>query len=421
MNFLRSIFPKSGFLNTVLKMLSANLIVQIISFLLAIIITRLYTDNDFGVFAKFMSVANIFIIMASARLEYAVILPKNDKEAHTLVSLGIIFSFFTALISFFVLYFFSDALNTYFKLDSFQDWIFLLPAVVFFSGFFIMLANFKNRQKQYNQLIAGQSILGISNPLSSIAYHNVFANGLIYGVLSANILGSVFLGFQFVKNRTYAKTVDFKNTLLKYYRFPTYNLLHALLNSISANLPVFMLSVVFENYLIGLFTMALGKVFKPINLFGNSIYQVLSKKIVDDLHHKVVVVNQFVKILKTLFLLGFIPFLILYFNAEEIFSFVFGTHWAAAGFYLKPLLPWLFLSYLTSSFSFIPNLLKQQKAALLLEAVHLVLRFFALYYGIYKMDLSLALSLYSWVGVFVLSITLVWYYNLLKNIKEINF
>lgn len=419
-NILNTLF-KSSVVQNVTKLLSGNIAIQIVAFLLAIIITRLYTNDDFGLLAKFMSIAGVFTVISTARMEYAVILPKKDEEANELVSFGLVSAFFFAFVSFLMLFFFSEKINSYFAIDSAQDWIFLLPAVVFFSSSFNLFLSLTNRNKAYNKLILGQATTGISNPVSAIFLNKISSWGLIQSIAIAQFLGTLWLGFDFWKKNLFSFKVHFKDILKKYYHFPTYNLAHALINNLSSNLPVFMLSAVFENYLIGLFTMALGKIFKPINLFGNSIYQVLSAEMVDDLHQSKDVSKQFIKIVLSLFALGIVPFSILYFNANEIFAFVFGAQWEEAGTYLKDLLPWLFMIYLTTGFSFIPNLLKKQKAALIFEIIQFGLRFMALTVGLQEANLSKALSYYSAVGVFMLSIVLVWYYYLLKNKSKFNY
>lgn len=420
LNFSNKIINQSSFINNVGKLLTANVLVQIVAFVLSTIITRLYSDDDFGVLAKFMSVAGIFIVLATARLEYAIILPKDDEEAKSIFSLSFLISIIVSLFSFLFLLIFRNKIESYFNIENVSSWIILMPLVVFFSGFINIAVNYKNREKKYNQMAIGQSVAGVLNPIFSISFFKILYNGLIEAVFVSNFFASIYLGITLLKENIFKTTVKFSVVLKKYYRFPSFNLVHALLNIISSSLPVFMLSPVFENHLIGLFTMAMGKVFKPVNLFGSAIYQVFSKKIVDDLHLKKDVSLQVRKVLLVLFGLGIVPFLILYMYAPSIFSFIWGEDWMQAGVYLKLLLPWLFMVYLTSSLSFIPNLLEKQKTALFIEFIYLVLRFFALSYGIKNGSLEMALSAFSWVGVFVLSFTLAWYYYLVKNVGNQN-
>lgn len=415
-----NIFKQSSFVNNVGKLLTANVLVQVVAFVLSTIITRLYSDDDFGLLAKFMSVAGIFIVLATARLEYAIILPKNDDEAKSIFSLSFALSIIVSLLSFFVLLIFKNNFESYFNIENLQSWIFLMPLTVFFSAFVNIAINYKNREKKYNQMAIGQSMVGVLNPIFSISLFKIIYNGMIEAIFVSNFFASIYLGFTLLKENIFKSGVEFSSILKKYYRFPSFNLVHALLNIISSSLPVFMLSPVFENHLIGLFTMAMGKVFRPVNLFGSAIYQVFSKKIIDDLHLKKDVSLQVRKVLLVLFVLGIFPFSILYIYAPSIFSFIWGEDWMQAGVYLKLLLPWLFMVYLASSLSFIPNLLEKQKTALFIELVYLVLRFLALSYGIKNGSLEMALNAFSWVGVFVLSFTLVWYYLLVKNVGNEN-
>lgn len=413
----KNIFSRSPFLANVTKLLSVNVLVQIFAFALSTIITRLYSEDDFGLLAKFMSIASIFVLFGTLRLEFAIILPKKEQEANALMSLGFLFSLLSALLSFVVLYFCSHYLNTYFNINSVQYWIFIMPFTIFFIASFNLLINYKNRQKKYNEIAAGQVVQGISNPLTSYGFYGIINYGLIQALLFANFLGSLYLGFTLLNKKVFNSSSNLKQVLQKYYRFPTFNLSHALINNVSSSLPVFMLSPVFENYFIGLFTMAIGKIFKPIHLFNNVIYQVFSKKIVDDVHLNKDVSKQFKKVVFTLVIIGIVPFTLMYFFAPEIFSFVFGKKWFQAGVYIKLMLPWLFMVYLCGSFSFVPNLFRQQKNAMLIEIVYLLLRFGALTYGISKSSLEIALSAYAWTGVFMLIFTLLWYYYLVKYKK----
>ena len=85
MNNIKDIFNRSNFFQNVAKLLSVNVVIQVVAFVLSIFIARLYSQNDFGILAKFMSVAGIFILFATSRFEFAIILPKKDDEANALL------------------------------------------------------------------------------------------------------------------------------------------------------------------------------------------------------------------------------------------------------------------------------------------------------------------------------------------------
>ncbi len=416
MNLEKKISSKP-FLKNVSKLLSANLIVQIIAFSLSPIITRLYDAKDFGQLAIFMSIAGFFIILASLRFEYAIILPQKEENANALVQISLAFSLLVSFLSFLFVYFFKNAIENYHHTQITTLWIFLIPLVVFFSSSFTVLLNYYNRQKKYNQQAVSQGVLGVSNPLTSIvlALKTNVQYGLIHAVFISNFLASIFLFPLLFKNKVLKIKANLKTVFKSYYRFPLYNLPHALLNFISVSLPVFILTPAFGEITIGLFTMAVGKVFKPVNLLGNSIYQVLSKKIVDDIHHKKTVFKHVLKLVNTMFLIGIIPFLILFIFAPQIFSFIWGADWYQAGLYIRYLLPWLFMVYLTATLSFIPNVFEKQKEALIIEIVHLIVRLVVLLIGVKYHDIYLALTLYSLGSFVVLLFSLFWYLYVVKQ------
>ena len=417
LSFITKLRDNTSVINALSKLLTAQIIVQVVAFFLATIITRLYSTTDFGVLAIFMSIAGFFSILATARLEYAIILPKSDDEANAITLLSVKSSFFTALFSILFLYVFKTGIQHYFQVHITTHWYILMPLVVFFTAFFNIMLQYHNRFKAYKQIASAQISAGVSQPIISIFIQNIIAFGLIYAVFISNFIGSLYLASQMRKKKWYVNTMSNYEVIKKYRAFPTYNLLHAVLNFVSSSLPVFMLSAVFETQIIGLFTMALGKVFKPINLFGNAIYQVYSKKMIDAIHQQENAQQQFKQVFLTLFLAGIIPFLVLYVYAPPLFALFFGKEWFQAGVYLQLLLPWLFMVYLTTSFTFIPNLFNQQKKALVIEVIYLLLRFLALQYGIRFNNIELALSLYAIVGVIVLIFTLLWYNSLLKTHK----
>ncbi len=417
MKALKDIFRNSAFFKNVSKLLSINVIVQLVAFGLSPIISRLYSAADFGQLAVFMSIAGFFIIFATSRFELALILPEKDEEAHALVKLSFLINILVSILSFCLVYLFKESIRTYYRVDFSITWIYLLPFIVFFSASFFILINYNNRLKNYNKQAISQAILGVSNPLSTIALavKNGFQFGMIKAVFISNFLGTIFLSKELFRNKVFSTRVKISTVLKKYYRFPLFSLPHALVNFVSNSLPIFLLTPAFGEVSIGFFTMALGKVFKPINMFGGSIYQVLSKKIIDNIQNKKPIYKQVVKLLKTLILIGIIPFVLLFIFSPTIFSFVWGEEWFQSGVYLRYLLPWLFLIYLTSVLSFMPNVLKEQKNALGIEIVHLVLRLLVLLYAVKNNNIKQALILYSLVGVLILSFTLVWYLSILKK------
>ncbi len=59
--------PKSEFSRNVLTLMTVTTIAQAIPIAISPILTRIYTPEDFGVFALFLAILGVFSVVASAR------------------------------------------------------------------------------------------------------------------------------------------------------------------------------------------------------------------------------------------------------------------------------------------------------------------------------------------------------------------
>ena len=139
--------PKSEFNKNVITLMTGTTIAQAIPIAISPILTRLYTPQDFGVFAFFLAITAIFGSIANARYELAIMLPKKDEDAINIFALGFIIS---TIISFLILVL-VVLFNEYFvKLLGKKEigiWFYFLPITVFLSGLWNNLNYFNNRKK----------------------------------------------------------------------------------------------------------------------------------------------------------------------------------------------------------------------------------------------------------------------------------
>ena len=64
---------------------------QAIPIIISPILTRIYTPEDFGLLALFLSITNIIGSVANGRYELAIMLPKEDEDAINIAALGFVF------------------------------------------------------------------------------------------------------------------------------------------------------------------------------------------------------------------------------------------------------------------------------------------------------------------------------------------
>jgi len=83
---LKRLKPKSEFSRNVLTLMTGTTIAQAIPIAISPILTRIYTPEDFGVFALYMSVASLLAVVDTGSYEHAIILPKKDEGAVNIVA-----------------------------------------------------------------------------------------------------------------------------------------------------------------------------------------------------------------------------------------------------------------------------------------------------------------------------------------------
>ena len=105
-------------------------IAQLITIFLTPVLSRIYTPEDFGVFALFFSATGIISIMIGGRYEVAIMQPKKDHEAISLASISFTLMLILTTVLTLVLYLVS---SHFFSSSSFERKIFLLIPLMSFS------------------------------------------------------------------------------------------------------------------------------------------------------------------------------------------------------------------------------------------------------------------------------------------------
>ena len=135
------------FNRNVTKLVLGTGFAQIIPIALTPILTRIYSPEDFGIFAIYMAIASILGVIATARYELSIVLPKNDKNALDIFYLCNIVSFSLSFIFFIFIYIFTEELNIFIGLDSYSNILFLLPLSIIAAGLLQSLSYLLVRRK----------------------------------------------------------------------------------------------------------------------------------------------------------------------------------------------------------------------------------------------------------------------------------
>jgi O-antigen/teichoic acid export membrane protein len=415
--------PKSEFSRNVLTLMTGTTIAQAIPIAISPILTRIYTPEDFGVFALFIAFTGIFSSIASGRYELAIMLPKKDEEAINIFALSFILITSLSLLLLVLVVLFNSYFTKLFNNEDISFWLYLIPISLFLTGVFNILSYFNNRQKNYKDIANATIIKSIILAIVQLSMGFVISG--VSGLISGQIVSSMFANIRLLKNIIKDKLLVYKVSKVKiialakrYKDFPKYQAPHAMLNIFSSNIPIYLFTPFFGVTTVGLYSLSTRIVFAPMMILAGASAKVYNQK-VTQLYNKNGDAYSFtIRLLKSLFKKIIIPFLIIVIFAPDIFAFVFGESWREAGIYTQILSPWLLLNILVSSISFIPSLIHMQKKALFISIVQVIVSIIFIFIGILQNDVYLTLSLYMISYVIILIYNFSW---MLKKLKDINF
>ena len=357
--------------------MTGTTIAQAIPIAISPILTRIYTPEDFGIFALYMSIASMIAVVATGRYELAIMLPKKDEDAVSIVALSIIISFFVSFIALLIVSIFNTEIASLLGNPEISNWLYFIPITVLLTGIYQSFNYWSNRKKQYKRLAVSRVVQ--SGTTASIRLGMGFggfgSSGLILGGVLGQTIATSVLGRMIWKEDRYrlkkVKRLKIFALIKRYKKLPIFNLPNALIDGFRLSGIMILIAKFFTTATLGQFSLAWKMVQTPMSLIGSSLAQVFFQKISSS---KKSDLNSIVKkfILKAS-MLSLPIFLIIYFFAVDIFIVVFGENWKLAGEVASIMSPWLFLNFLTTPMANIFIVLNRQEIVLMVSLFYMLI------------------------------------------------
>ena len=401
--------------------MTGTTIAQAVPIAISPILTRMYTPEDFGIFAIYMSLSSILAIFATGRYELAVMLPKNKKEAMNIVALSFFITIIISICLFMVILLFHNELVLLIGTLEVSNWLYVMPLSIMLVGFYQSLNYWNNRNKKYKLMAKSKIYQSISTGSANISFGLLLfsKSGLIIGQLIGQFVALLILGKNFVKNDSkYLKNINRIKiyVLLKKYRdFPKINMPHAFLNTLSSNLPILIIGKFFDSASVGFYSLANLIIVGPMGIITSAYSQVFMQQVSELKHNKTNEISFLKTTIVKLLLYAFPIFFTVFFFIEDIVTIVFGDKWLIAGTYSMILIPMLYFRFVGSIVSSIPIIYNQQGKALFLEILNVLLRFISLWIGALNNDVFLALVLFSISSSIITIYRLNWYVGIVMR------
>ncbi|MEA2018328.1 MAG: oligosaccharide flippase family protein [Campylobacterota bacterium] len=363
---LSKLKPKSEFSRNVLTLMTGTTIAQAIPFALSPIITRIYSPEDFGMFALYFSILGLVGVIATARYEIAIVLPKTDEDAINILALSLSITIFLTLLVSILIFFFKDSVLDLFNATDIGSLLYLMPLSLLLVGFYNSFNYWSNRKKRFKNISNSRVIQSLGTGSGQIGFGT---SGIFGGMILGNIIGSIFsttiLIKKFIQNDTLLiKNIDKNKAIeqMKIYKdFPLVNSFHVFSDVAKTSLSVMLISAYFGSAVLGFYALSIRVLQAPLGIIGSSFGQVLYQRFNTAKENNETIYDIAKNVMIKLILFALPIFITLYFISPELFAFVFGEKWRVAGEYTQILLPYLFMNFLISPISQIPIILNKQK------------------------------------------------------------
>lgn len=405
-----------------LRIMTANLVVQVVAVALYPLVTRLYSPETIGALSIFLAIVGIFTTIASGRYEQAIIAERNNSHASGLILLcsllilttGIILAATERLLG-------GEVIAQILKTPILTDYLWLVAPLVVLSALGYMLSFVFNRQDKFNITACYTAVQGIIGNVLRIVFGAIgmLSSGLYWANIVGHIAGLTSVIWhvpsilrQMTKQTTESKIATIIHAMQRHWRYPAFNLPHALISTISNNLPIMILALAYPTESVGFFAVCITFGYKPVNVFALSMNQALYQTASLTTNSGKSNFRHFTSFTLRTALVAIPIVIALYFFMPYLIPALFGNEWIGSTDIMKALLPLLLLTTLSTPLNFVPLLHNKQATALAIETTSSVCRIVVLIIGSQTTDITTTTTCFALTHSLFLSIQLIWYLSL---------
>ena len=341
----------NDFSKNVLTLMTGTTIAQAIPIAISPILTRIYTPEDFGVFALYLAIVSILVVFTTGQYDLAIMLPKYEKSAISIVKLSLIINTIFSISIFIVIFIFFDFFQSLSDKNSLGYFLYFIPLSVFLIGCYNTMNYWLNRKKQYKMLSTNKVIQSLTSSTSSMTFgiQNFGKDGLIISQLLAQAVVVALLIKKIKMSFLFQSFEKLKIIAIarRYIKFPKITMMQSFFSNTTAELPIIIISSFFALKDAGFYSLAQRVVASPISIISSSFFQVFYQSFTTEKNKQKFYKMKFIKINAVLLP----PFILLWFFMEPLFGFVFGEEWVIAGVYSQIILPLLYMKFLSNLFT----------------------------------------------------------------------
>lgn len=325
----------SAFIKSILSLSIGVVVGQIIQMIAVPLIGRIYSPTHLGEYQIINSSSTILSTLVVLGMMTAIMLPEDDEEAYKIGST--IFTFMSvALVAMGIVFGAIEDYFTIFDIEmSYAVAVILLMLMIGIRNISTIYYSYVNRDKKYNVLLWNPVIYAVTEVIfvCGLGLLEFGTIGYCVGVIMGSVMSIVHMQ-RHTKGRIYFLTINqFKVVLLRYIRFPKYQLMTNFIATISLQLPSQLIMRIFGSAVLGSYSMAIKILYIPVNFLALPINRVYYRRAAEDIRNGKNIGELAYRMIKSSIFIAMLPIAFITILGEWVFSFVLGNQWREAGIY----------------------------------------------------------------------------------------
>lgn len=349
-----------NYLKNIVILFSANSLGTLINFISLPILTRIYSPEDFGLLAYFLSISLIFGMFLTLKFENVFFIENNNiVEVYSLIIISITL---TSILSLIVLIFFW-AINFLIK-----DFLLipLLMVYIILLGFYYTGRAYSSSVGNFKKISKGYLVKIITQNLFFLIFGILFApnyNYLLLGTVLGQLIETIILNSN-INLITIYKIINLntiKEYFYRYINFPKFTLLGELIGNVNSQLPVFFLSNYFGNSVTGHYAMVQRLFAIPLKLLTSSTAEAFRNEAAKLYSSEGSFKNLAIQTSKYLFIIAFVIGTLIIIVGDLFIPLFLGKNWLEAIPFLKVMIILFIFQFSISPISYGLYISEKQK------------------------------------------------------------
>ena len=377
-------FMRAEYMKNVFTLMAGTIIGQALVFVLAPFITRLFTPEDFTLLEQYTMLVTVLSVVVTGKYEFAIMHPKEQNDARHIAALALKVAFYSCVVLSVLILFLAKDISYWLMNESIAIYLWTLPIVLFFTAVFNVFNYWFSRLKQYKVAANSKVLSAVSSEPVKIAtgLGGWGPSGLVFSTIIGSIAAGAYAFWKFLKSEPEGlknlSNERMKALAVLHKDYPMFSIWGSVLNRLAQWAHVGIFTLYYGLAAVGFMALCRRIFMAPLNVLSNSYSQVFFQRIseIDDakelraLYYKVLF-RFLIAAAGMVFFVQMLP--------SNTMGFIFGEAWGNSFMYLKYLIYWFALNFVTSSLAFITYRINMQRVGLFLDALHFVLAIVAVY------------------------------------------